>query len=202
MSKGLTLDKVNHIYRWNGVKVPSVTQVLTPLQNFHAVDPQTLHQAAQFGKAVHMMLALWDDGTLDLDSVDPALLPYLDGWRKFLRETKFIVTFIEHEVYHSKLRYAGTIDRIGRLVSKSKVADIILDIKTGDILYPWIAVQLAGYQAAYVDMTGCGKVYRASLRLNEQGNYRLDWHESKLDWPCFAALITVQNWKITHNIEN
>ena len=50
------------------------------------------------GTAIHEATALDDKGDLDESTVDPAVKPYLDGWRLFRREMEPQFLTIEEKV--------------------------------------------------------------------------------------------------------
>lgn len=189
----LTFDEATHTYRFGGVVVPSVTQVLRPLMNLDHVDADLLRRASAFGTAVHRACELHDLDQLDESALDPALAPYLEGWRKFCRDYGCAWEAIETRVYHPTLRYAGTLDRCG-LVGGNLA---YVDIKSGTALYPTVGPQLAAYAAADCGNPGARKRY--AVRLFE-GGYELKEYTSPLDWPTFASLITIRNFCNLHRI--
>lgn len=194
----LTLDAVKHEYREGGVLIPSVTQILAPLSNFEFVHPEVLAAAQQFGTAVHLACELDDLGKLNTDSLDSALMPYLNGWRKFSRDYAVSWEAIESRVYSPTLRYAGTLDRAG-LVSGKKA---IVDIKSGTSLLPTVGPQLAAYANAYSPIGR--SMERYAVRLYPDG-YELKQYTSQSDWPVFASLITLRSFcarnRITPNFK-
>ena len=189
----LEFDEAKHEYRLEGALLPSVTQVLKPLQDFSTIPEDILERSANFGTAVHLATALWDQNDLDLDSVDVAIVPYLEAWKRFRDETKITFEAIETQVVSEKYRYAGTLDRIGFLNEKPTV----IDIKTG-LTNPLIGVQLAGYLVAWNETHVLKATKRASVSLRKDGTYRLDWWEDKADWACFLALLQITNWQLAH----
>jgi hypothetical protein len=138
----LTFDADTHVYRYGGRVVPSVTQVLSILSDFSMADPERLEASADFGRNVHAAIDLDNRGELDEEALDGELLPYLNQWRLFLRESGFKVTASEQRIYHKALGYAGTCDTlVGQKTSW------VLDIKTGGIPRT-VGAQLAAYQHA------------------------------------------------------
>ena len=56
----LTFDEATHTYRWDGVVVHFVTQVIAPVVDYSAVPREVLAKKAEFGKAVHLSAnTLW-----------------------------------------------------------------------------------------------------------------------------------------------
>ena len=190
----LEFDEAKHEYRLEGALLPGVTQILKPLQDFSAVPEDILERSANFGTAVHLATALWDQNDLDLDSLDPALVPYLEAWKRFRDDTKVAFEAIEAQVVSEKYRYAGTLDRIGFLNGKPTV----IDIKTG-LTNPTIGVQLAGYLVAWNEAHVLKTTRRASVSLRKDGSYRLDFWDDKSDWATFLSLLQIHNWQLAHS---
>ncbi|MBT9143619.1 MAG: hypothetical protein DDT29_02027 [Dehalococcoidia bacterium] len=198
MNSEVTFQSEGHTYAVDGKRIPSVTQIIEPLQDFSKVDPITLRAAQEFGNEVHAMTALWDQGTLDEEDLDIGLIPYLQGWKKFLKQTECEVYEIELAVHHEKHGYAGRMDRVAYLKRGRRKICAILDIKTGEAKNPVTGVQLAGYHAAYISSRKVRppySIYRIGVRLLASGDYRLDWWEDKSDWPTFLALLQITNWR-------
>lgn len=65
------------------------------------------------GEFVHKARHLDDMGELDEESVDPEIAPYLEAWRRFRRESGFIIEQSEVPMMSKTLKYAGTPDVIG-----------------------------------------------------------------------------------------
>jgi len=191
----LAFDPVEHRYTWNGAPVPGVTSVLAPLTDLSMVDPDLLERASQFGKAVHYACELDDFGRLDADSLDPALQPYLAAWKKFSREHDAQWTWIERQVYHQTLRYAGTLDRAGSVRGRKA----IVDIKTSTSLYASVGPQLAAYARAYDPLAGAS-LMRVAVQLKEDGTYTAKEYTDPTDWNVFASLLTLRTWCSRHSV--
>ena len=190
----LEFDEAKHEYRLEGALLPSVTQVLKPLQDFSTIPEDILERSANFGTAVHLATTLWDQNDLDMDSLDPAIVPYLEAWKRFCDETKITFEAIEIQIVSEKYRYAGTLDRIGFLNKRATV----IDIKTG-VVNPTIGVQLAGYLVAWNETHVLKVTRRASVSLRKDGSYRLDFWDDKSDWATFLSLLQIHNWQLAHS---
>lgn len=190
----LTFDEANHTYRYAGELVPSVTQVLQPLSDFSFVNPEVLAAASAFGTAVHKCCELNDTNDLDEDALDPALVPYLTAWRKFCADHEAEWSMIEARVFHEGLRYAGTLDRYGKVQGKA----CVVDIKTSAQLYPSIGPQLAGYKNAISSAPPA--TARMAVQLKGDGNYVAKTYTDRTDWPLFCSLLTLRQWCGQHSI--
>lgn len=184
---GLTFDEATHSYFFDGNPVPGVTSILKPITDYSAVPPHVLQAAANFGKAVHLACELDDLGELDESQLDPALMPYLEGWRNFSREHGVQWFAIEQPVYNKALRYAGTPDRYGIVDGLNAV----VDIKSTAQLYASVGPQLAAYANA---LTPSPSMKRYAVQLKADGTYTLKPYNDPTDWPLFASLLTVRNW--------
>lgn len=202
----LTFTSDGHLYHYDGQVVPSVTSILSPLTNYSAVPPAVLQAASDFGTAVHMAAEMDDNGYLDESTVDAALVPYLDAWRKFSADHAVQWQLIERPLYHSTLRYAGTPDRVGLVDGVSTV----LDIKTTAQLYPSVGPQLAAYKDAcyhdhrtdhFAELAKAAKpVQRMAVQLKGDGTYSKKVYTDPTDWPVFVSLLTLRTWCARHSI--
>lgn len=191
----LTFHEDGHRYYWNGVPVPSVTQILRPLSDLRFIDPAVLESARKFGTAVHRACELHDLGTLNRRALDPALDPYLEGWIKFCSDARCEWTGIEEKIYHPVLKYAGTLDRRGTVRGQQT----IVDIKSGAVLGPEIGPQMSAYEYAG-DNGRAVKRQRIAVRLTEGGDYEARVYERPDDWSVFCSLLTLRNWCGQHGV--
>jgi hypothetical protein len=191
----LTFDEASHRYFRKGVPVPGVTSVLAPLTDLTMVDPELLRRASEFGKAVHLACEFDDRNQLDAESLDPALEPYLAAWNKFSRDYEVQWNAIEAKMYHSTLRYAGTLDRAGLVRSRPAV----VDIKTSTTLYASVGPQLAAYARAHDPVTGAS-LMRLGVQLKGDGTYVAKEYTDPTDWNVFASLLTLRTWCARNNV--
>lgn len=191
MPNKLTYDDASHSYFLDGVRIPSVTEVLqgAGLTDFSAVPAAVLKAACAFGKAVHLACEFHDRGVLDEDALDPALKPYLEGWKKFKQFCDFAPNEIEQPIYSSTYRFAGTPDRVGLLCG----GFAIVDIKSGAD-NPATAIQLAGYALIVNDVIK-KPIIRIAVLLDRDGKYRIKEYRDKMDKDTFLAALSVYNWR-------
>lgn len=186
----LTFDAEKHEYRWNGVVVPSVTQILKSLGLIDAT--WYTEEARDRGSMIHLATALDDRGELDESSVDERIAGYLAAWRFFLAESGFAFEEIEEPRYSMDLGYAGTADRIGKLRGSLAVGDI----KTGSP-EPWHRLQTAAYVTARF-----GNAWRVAARfvvyLSDDGKYRLITHTDPSDFFAWRACANLFNWRMNN----
>lgn len=104
-----------HRYRFRGTILPSVTTILKD-EGF--IDTSFYNEYGRTrGTYVHKARYLDDCGELDEDSIDPAIEPYLQAWRKFRAESGFTPIISEVPMVCTSLLYAGTPDAIGKFPS-------------------------------------------------------------------------------------
>lgn len=184
----LTFDEASHEYRWNGTRVPSVTQVLAQLTDLSKIPADVLERKRQIGTAVHLAIELHLLNELDPDSLDEACIPYFDAFLKFMSESGFVVEHSERQLYSEKYRFAGTADLAGTF---PKTGPALIDTKCTATLYPTVGPQVA----AYAELAGTPRIKRYALQLCPDSTYRLDPLEDKGDWSIFHAALTLHHWR-------
>lgn len=189
----LTIDD-NHIYRYNGVVVPGVSQILQAagIVDLSAIPADRLAASQAFGTAVHLACELHDKGSLDEEILDPQLKPYLDGWKLFRQEYGFEPEAIEEKLYSKVYRFAGTIDRRGKCRVDDSV--VIVDIKSG-VATPSIAIQMVAYEVLVKEHTGGKKTKRMAIFLNNTGTYKVQIYKDKADIYVFLSTLCIYNFK-------
>lgn len=193
----LDFDPIDHAYFLDGVRVPSVTQLIDPLYDFTGIPPETLRRKAAIGTAVHAASELIDADDLDDESVDPAIEGYLDGYRKFLDEVQPELLQSEQKIAHPVWRYAGTLDRLWRIEGCLAIGD--LKTVAARDPSPLIGVQLAAYDLLrqYGD-DAPEKALRFALQLKPDGTYKLHQYTEQDDYRMFMSLLTIHHWRAQH----
>jgi len=181
MTPEITLDD-KHVYRVAGRVVPGVTGIIK------ACGLMDLTWATDYardrGTAVHRAVELYEQGDLDIDTLDPKLALYLAAWVGFRMDTGYRSTTQEQIVHNKTYNYAGTLDQTGTIDGKT----CLIDIKTG-VFQHWWAIQTSSYNA----VAKCKR--RLSLELHGDGKYKIIEHTDKRDWPRFLACLTVAGMK-------
>lgn len=141
----LVFKEEGHEYFYDGVRVPSVTQILKvwiPISVYGVeyycntftgtvISAEKFREAGDHGRAIHKATKLILTDGLDWDSLDPSLVPPLNQFEEWRRIYKVIPILIETPMYSKKLGVAGTPDIICRIMVKGNLATV--DIKTGDL---------------------------------------------------------------------
>ncbi len=176
----LTFDAASHTYYWNGVRVPSVTQVLEDvgIVDYSHLPERIRRHALDRGSAVHLATRFDDEGDLSDSSVSEEIAGYLQAWRSFRERSGFQPGHIEKQFYSQLYQYAGTLDRVGYFTSaafgSSSYAPILLDIKSGEAP-AWVKYQLAAYANFYAN---AAQFRRIAVELHSDGTYKL------YEFPC------------------
>lgn len=108
-----------HIYTTNGCRLESTTGILKA-EGF--IDTRFYTEEARLrGSYVHLARHLDDMNDLDEDTVADEIFPYLEAWRKFRRESGFIIEQSEVPMMSSVYQFAGTPDVIGHFPDKPTI---------------------------------------------------------------------------------
>ena len=141
----LTFEEGPHIYRLNGVEIPSVSTLMAPLKNvcYAGVGAKTLENAANKGTSVHNSIENWIK--FGIEDVPKEHMGYFNAFMEWWNRYKPIVLASEMKVYHKLLQYGGTIDLlciIGDMVT-------LVDFKTTyNLIEMSCGVQLEAYSQA------------------------------------------------------
>jgi hypothetical protein len=101
-------------------------------------------RAADLGDVVHAAVEAQATG-LPRPTLPPHCEPYLAALDRFLADHDPDFLHAERTVYSRRYGYAGTFDAIASLPGHGVV---LLDVKTGNRVYPEVCLQLAAYAAA------------------------------------------------------
>jgi len=196
----IEFDAFTHTYKVDGLVVPSVTQVLAILEDWSRVNREALTAAGEFGTHVHIACDLDNKGILNEGELDPELLPYLNGWRRFLDESGAHVITGELRVASRSHRYAGTLDAL----IEWRGAICVVDIKTGATVTQIAGPQLAAYEVAYNELLATATAvkpepgHRARKRFVVQlaaDSYRVHEMKNRTDWTVFQSALNCWRFK-------
>jgi hypothetical protein len=186
----LIFDKNKHAYHYGGIKVPSVTQVLSQLTNFDSIPFEVLEHARKRGTAVHYGCELIDNDNIDWAGVHPEIEPYLLSWVKFKKDNNFNPVENEKRVYNQKYGFAGTLDVIG-IVNNEKW---LIDRKATATISPITALQTAAYNSC-LDSDH----RRFCIQLKKTGDYELVEYKNKGDFTEFLVMLNAYKIKEKYN---
>lgn len=190
----LHFDPDTHTYSVTGIIVPGVTHVIDQLHDLSGIPAAALEYASERGKAVHTATELYDFGDLDIDSLDPEIVPYLEAWIKFREDTQILIGMIEEKLFHPVYRYAGALDRVITLYG----SDAVLDIKCVAKLNPVTAIQTAAYKELVEKNTDYKNLKRYAVQLKRDGKYKLEEYKDPDDFRVFLSCLALHNWRLKH----
>lgn len=197
----LQFDAALHRYTLDGRELPSVTTIL---REAGLIDGSFWTDEARLrGEYLHAAIALHNEGDLDINALDPKLVPYFRGYERFLEETRVEVEHTERRVCDEGLGYAGTLDLIVAWMTESgeRVARRgLVDVKTGSVP-PSVGPQTAAYlRCARTFLPLGAPVYRFALHLPGDGSYRLVPLTNTQDEADFLAALRVAHFRRLHGI--
>lgn len=179
----IDFDEEKHEYSVNGVRIPSVSEILSPLsaERYGELNPWMLKAAAAKGTAVHEACELIDYG-VEPDE-DPEIDGYLLAYQTFLLEHDVKWEMIERLVgfyrglpfddeFGELPLYAGTLDRFGMVDGEPTVVDIKTYASMSTDAQLSASCQTALYKDA-IESKGAFVMKRAILHLRKDGTYRL-----------------------------
>lgn len=190
----LSFEAESHTY-WHGMaQVPSVSEVMRPLteQYLRSIPEDALEWKRQLGTAVHKACELLDLDDLDEEALDPVIVPYLEGYKRFLVDYRPQWNAIESRVFHREDWYAGTLDRQGVIRGDDEA---IVDIKTSTKVASYAGIQLWAYGAAVT--TPASSLY--ALQLLKTGNYKLVPFTNLSRYrDTWQGLLSIHRWTKEH----
>lgn len=193
----LHFDPDSHTYTLDGKVLPSVTQILRPLEAdaLARIPAGVLEWKRALGSAVHLACELDDKNELDADSLDDRIRPYLEGWRAFRHEHGLQILCNEQPMATRFGRFAGTVDRYGLLHDGGRIGAAVIDIKTRVDLPDAIGPQLVGYARLLRDNGLCkDEPLRMAVQLKPDGTYATRIYEDKEDVAVFQACLSLHHW--------
>lgn len=162
----------SHTYLIDGAKVPGVTSVINAFLPGWQADQWHLDR----GRAIHHGCHLLDEGCLlDEETVSPEIAGHIEAWKSFRAQWVAEVVASEKQLWHTSLRYAGTIDRVFRFNGRL----VICDIKSS--IAPQARLQLAAYRRMWHDNGGEHISRAVAVELNATGKFTTLWVDSEAE---------------------
>lgn len=169
--QGLNFNAEKHEYTWLGEKIPSVTEIISPItqDGYAKINPAVLEHAALKGTLVHEWCEMYDYGCAE-ESVPAEIEGYCKAYIAFCETYNPSWEMIEEEVCMPS-EYAGTVDRYGTLNGNENA---VVDIKTiqspSSRTHLSVCCQTAAYMRAITDDPSAR---RYALYLKADGSFRL-----------------------------
>ncbi len=194
------------LYRVDGVRVPSVTEILyiCGLTDMSGIPDDVLEAARLRGEEVHSWCEMLDKGDVTPnDAPDSSIAGYVEAYIRFKVEAGFEVIHNEHPFVNERDRYAGMIDRVAyRRNLKQSARRFVTDLKCVALVSAATCHQVTGY-AHGMDVCGGwppGAHGRESLQLRRDGTYRLKQYCRRDDYHDWAACVRLAHWKLNNNL--
>jgi hypothetical protein len=195
--RGGWFDAASHSY-FDGrmARVPGVTGTLEAagLVCYDHIPKTILDHKAEIGTAAHAATHYHDEGDLQLETVDDEVMPYLEGWMKFLTETDLEIHAIEQRgiVIVDGMTYGYTFDRDVTLAG----VRTLLEIKcTAGVEISW-GPQTAAYETALRTIEGKTR-RRVAVHLKPTGSYSLLQFSDVKDYQVWKWALALEVWKQT-----
>lgn len=183
-------------YEIDGQRVASVSRVLKA-NGFgppRSIPLDVLQNAAERGKDVHAWCDDINRGEIGL--ADPApehIAGYIEGYRKFLRDTHFRWESGEQIVKNSQHRYAGRLDMIG----VQQRARWVYDLKTAVNESAEWCLQSAAYALCLPETR---TLRRGVVHLSRSGSYKAIEYRDDVDFDDWLACVRVHAFRERHGI--
>lgn len=187
----LEFDEEQHLYKLGGICLPSVTQIMKPMNMmlYENVDRCKLYDAASRGTRAHEQIS--NMIVYGIEESDEDTVPYVEAFKSFsgLYNPTWVAS--EYRTYHKALFYAGTLDLVGYVQPDDGTGVDVIDMKT---TVAWHGVPLKTQVAAYSEaLRSHGvKVRRTyGLQLKKDGTFRFE--ELKNGYPLFLHCLGLYN---------
>ena len=194
-----TFDYDGHIYRdARGNRVPSVTQTLkrTGLVSYEQVQADILENRRNLGEIVHRDTAEIDTGEISFSPTRKDAQPYVNAWKKFLRESNVKILGIEVAdiATVNGMPYGYTFDRVAIVNGR----EAILELKTSATKEHWWGVQAAGYDLALPQCSSQLHRDRYVIQLRDDEQYRMWKYDDESDYLIFQFALATCWWCMNH----
>lgn len=185
----LAYNDETHQYFVNDIEYPSVTTILKQFGFAEGLKyVPNLEFYSNRGRAVHTCCDFDDEGCLD-ESSAAELMPYVEAWRKFKKETGCRHLLSEITLFSPEKKFCGRVDRVSEIEDDAQMDRVtIIDIKHGAIT-KGAAIQTAGYKIALNDMGMFENktVNRIAVKLSDNGKYKIHRFDKFSDMKAFAS---------------
>jgi hypothetical protein len=196
----LEFDSINHIYRLDGVIIPSYSQISKDLGliDYSHVKQSTLEWKANVGKAVHTAIFLHNTDELDMDSLDETVKSYFDSWLMFKDsyQPKILTQYSEKPICSFKYRYGVTPDII------AEIEDLltVVEIKTVSSMSPVIDLQTEAQKIALEETYKIKIKQRWGLQLIPNAMPKLELYTEMSDFTAWVSCANVWHYKEKENL--
>lgn len=189
---GLTFEEARHIYRLDGIVIPSVSEIMEPLtaKKYSGVSQAVLDRAAQRGTEVHAAAETY--ANYGFEDISDENRPYFDAFLQWWRDSHPEPVGTELKVFHRLLRYGGTVDLLAWIDGKLTLCDYKTTYKVSDMT---CGVQLEAYAQALASH-GVAVEDKRIIKLGKDGRYEQRTYETPdpTRWRVFGSLKVVYDY--------
>ena len=212
---GLTFEEQGHVYKFEGKRVMSLTQILDAagLVDYSMVQPAVLEAKRGLGSKVHEY-CLWNDkNELDMDDLKPwpKYWNRVEGWRQFVADSGFMPDLTWCEVPAAArvngMLYALTVDRYGVVGDGENIANAVIEIKTCADKEPSHQIQTAGQAILFRPQSDAVQLplKRFAVYLLEKANgagkfYAVQEHTDRMDEKIFLACLMLTHYRLNNGL--
>ena len=188
----LVFDEIPHVYKLNGIVIPSVSNIMEPLNRakYDGISESTLNRAADKGTAVHNSI----ENFIKFDFVDipPEHAGYFDAFMDWWNATKPVVVGSEVRMYHKLMGYAGTCDLLCYIGDELHLYDYKSTYAVSEMT---CGVQLEAYSQALASH-GIKVRKKHILHLKKDGKFKdIEFPVNDASrWRVFGACKTVYDY--------
>lgn len=190
----LSFEDSTHTYSVNGIVIPSVSEIMEPLnaKKYEGITAQTLNKAANKGTSVHN--AIENYIKFGIDDVLPEHRGYFDGFIDWWNEKKPAIVASELRLYHKLMLYGGTLDILSIIDGKLTLTDVKTTYTISDMT---CRVQLEAYSQILASL-GIYIEKKEILHLTPEGRGKKRYENYPAKdveaWRAFGSLKCVYDW--------
>lgn len=169
--------------------IPSVTRILSVLNNFSGIPPERLEAAANRGTEVHSQCAAYAMGAFGVDEDNRYVQSYIRWYDSMVVQAHAV----EREFSHPRLGYVGHPDLVATIRWHG---DCVIDLKTPITQSRAWALQVAAYAELVQSQDGGLLIQnQGALMLDPDGGPpRMVWYPERDEY--FALFLSAQNlWR-------
>lgn len=156
------------------------------------VPPLVMEEAQRRGRKVHLACQYYDEGILDINTVDDTIKGFVFAYIRFREDCKIKPIDIEKPLLCNRLKYAGTPDLVCWISGKRA----IIDRKTAQTMSPSMGLQTAGYKILRESLFPKEfMAERYGLRLQSNEKYKLFPHDRTEDLLAFRDCLELSKSK-------
>ena len=204
----LEFDDLFHVYRLDGVRIPSCTQILAALgttPGFSWMSDDDLEFYRSRGHAVHAAVEYSVKGVLDRRTVVDEVKPYFIGWERAVNDLGIEVLtldgqpFVEIPLCHPTFRYGVKPDVVAYVRAFKKKGPI--EVKATSVHCPATGIQLGSQHVAIRRVMPDIDDLRVGLRLlPKEPYYDVHVYTERSDEATWISMLNTYNWLSRHKL--